>query len=133
MVASAVSIVSFPSLTFTCTAWLDVLSSFQAGSSLKTLQATWWKKSAYVPRKDAQINRREIFRAVVTDGARITLPKALRYSLGIRPGTVLEFREENGRLIAEKAIQTDPLAQVLGCMQSDKSTDELLEELRGRP
>lgn len=31
---------------------------------------------------------------------RVTIPKALRSELGIRPGSVLDFEEEHGRLIA---------------------------------
>jgi AbrB family looped-hinge helix DNA binding protein len=70
-------------------------------------------------------------KAVVADRGQVTIPKALRERLGIAPRTVLDFREENGRLVAEKAAQTDPVGQVLGCLKLDRSTDEILAEMRG--
>ncbi len=38
-------------------------------------------------------------RATVAERGQITIPKVLREQLGIRPGTILEFTEENGRLV----------------------------------
>jgi len=70
-------------------------------------------------------------RAVVADRGQVTIPKALRERLGIAPKTVLEFREENGRLVAEKAVSTDPVSQVLGCLKLDRATDDILAEMRG--
>lgn len=70
-------------------------------------------------------------KAVVADRGQVTIPKALRDRLGITPRTVLDFREEEGRLVAEKALQTDPVTAVLGCLRLDRSTDELIAEMRG--
>lgn len=39
---------------------------------------------------------------VVAERGQVTIPKALRQTLGIGAGTVLEFAAENGRLIAVK-------------------------------
>ncbi len=72
-------------------------------------------------------------KAVVADRGQVTIPKPLRDSLGISPRTVLDFREENGRLVVEKAVQTDPVSQVYGCLALDKTTDEIIVELRGNP
>jgi len=71
-------------------------------------------------------------KAIVADRGQVTIPKVLRDRLGITPRTVLEFREENGRLVAEKAILEDPVTKVLGCLKLKKSTDHLLDDLRGR-
>ena len=70
-------------------------------------------------------------KASVTERGQIIIPKPLRDSLGIARGTVLEFREEDGRLVAEKVCLTDPVSQVWGCLSLGKSTDELVAELRG--
>ncbi|HPO17531.1 MAG TPA: AbrB/MazE/SpoVT family DNA-binding domain-containing protein [Candidatus Hydrogenedentes bacterium] len=70
-------------------------------------------------------------KAIVTDRGQVTIPKALRDRLGIHPRTVLEFSEENGRLIVKKVPQTDSVTQVLGCLTLNKPTDELLNEMRG--
>ncbi len=70
-------------------------------------------------------------KAIVAERGQVTIPKALRDRLGITPKMVLDFREENGRLIVEKVVETDPLTQVIGCLDLDRPTDELLAELRG--
>jgi AbrB family looped-hinge helix DNA binding protein len=40
-------------------------------------------------------------KAKVAERGQVTIPKALRERLGIVPGTVLDFFEEQGRLIAK--------------------------------
>jgi AbrB family looped-hinge helix DNA binding protein len=72
-------------------------------------------------------------KAVVAERGQVTIPKALRQRLGIRPKTVLDFREENGVLVARKAVETDPVTEVLGCLKLSRSTDAILEDLRGKP
>jgi len=75
--------------------------------------------------------KESVMKVVVAQRGQVTIPKALRDQLGIVPKTVLEFREENGRLVVEKADQDDPVSLVLGCLKLNRSTDELLAELRG--
>ena len=70
-------------------------------------------------------------KSVVSEKGQVTIPKPLRDRLGIRPGQVLDFREEEGRLVASKARVDDPVADVFGILELDRSTDELIEELRG--
>ncbi len=72
-------------------------------------------------------------KAIVADRGQVTIPKPLRDSLGITPQTVLDFREENGRLIVEKTSQEDPLSRIYGMLHLDRSTDEIMNELRGEP
>ena len=62
----------------------------------------------------------------------MTLPKRLRDSLGVKPGTVLEFSEEHGRLIAVKSGGVDPVAEVYGCLGRKIDTDAIMAQLRGR-
>ncbi|MFA6241444.1 MAG: AbrB/MazE/SpoVT family DNA-binding domain-containing protein [Candidatus Hydrogenedentales bacterium] len=69
-------------------------------------------------------------KAIVAERGQITIPKAIRDSLGLTPGVVLNLREENGRIVAEKAPLEDPFSKVLGCLPLDKSTDEILADLR---
>ena len=71
-------------------------------------------------------------KAIVADRGQVTIPKTLRDRLGIVPKTVLDFHEESGRLVAEKATQTDPVTRVLGCLTLDRATDEILAEIRGK-
>lgn len=70
--------------------------------------------------------------AVVAERGQVTIPKPLRDKLGIGPKTVLDFREEDGKLVAVKWIEGDPVAKVTGCLELDGSTDELLKDMRDR-
>ena len=70
-------------------------------------------------------------KAKVADRGQVTIPKALRERLGIRPGTVLDFHEEAGQLIAQKSVSGDPDDQIFGALGTGRSTDELVDELRG--
>jgi antitoxin PrlF len=47
--------------------------------------------------------------AVVSEKGQVTIPKELREQLGLSPGTILAFRTEGGKLIAQKSLQGDPL------------------------
>ncbi len=69
-------------------------------------------------------------KAIVADRGQVTIPKKLRDRLGIVPKTILEFHEENGKLIAIKATEEDPVAKVVGCLKVKNSTDEIMKELR---
>lgn len=72
-------------------------------------------------------------KAKVAERGQVTIPKALRERLGIRPGTVLEFEEENGKLVAVKAAAMDTVDQVYGKLGRDRRTDDVIYELRGNP
>jgi AbrB family looped-hinge helix DNA binding protein len=70
-------------------------------------------------------------RSTVSEKGQVTIPKVLRERLGIRPGQVLEFEEEAGRLVGRKVTVRDPVDAVWGTLKLDRSVDELIEELRG--
>ena len=69
-------------------------------------------------------------KAVVAERGQVTIPKALRDKLGIRPGTALEFTARNGFLIARKA-ETAPVSKVFRCLARGVDSDRFLRELRG--
>ena len=71
-------------------------------------------------------------KTIVSEKGQITIPKPLRVRLGLRTGQVLEVREERGRLVMSKqATPRDAIDQVYGILKLDRSTDELIDELRG--
>ena len=72
-------------------------------------------------------------KAKVAERGQVTIPKTLRERLGIRPGTVLEFEEENGKLVAVKAAVMDTVDQVYGKLGRGRRTDDVIYELRGNP
>ncbi len=71
-------------------------------------------------------------KARVAERGQVTIPKRLRDRLGVRPGTILEFSEERGRLIVVKAGNIDPVGEVLGCLGKRIHTDAVMTQLRGR-
>jgi len=72
-------------------------------------------------------------KATISEKGQVTIPKRLRERLGLRPGTQLEFREEQGRLVATKATTEDPVDSVYGILDLGRPTDELITVLRDEP
>jgi AbrB family looped-hinge helix DNA binding protein len=72
-------------------------------------------------------------KAIVSEKGQVTIPKALRDKLGIRPGQVLDFSEERGRLVARKRLERDPFESVWGVLKLDRSVDEWIDDMRGGP
>jgi antitoxin PrlF len=70
--------------------------------------------------------------AVVAERGQVTIPKALRDKLGIVPGTVLDFAEENGRLIATKRVDDHPVFELLGKRSRGRRTAQVMTSLRGK-
>jgi antitoxin PrlF len=70
-------------------------------------------------------------RSVVSEKGQVTIPKALRDRLGIRPGQVLDFEEHSGQLVATKVAVEDPVDAVYGILETNRSTDSVVDQLRG--
>ena len=70
-------------------------------------------------------------KAKVAARGQVTIPQNLRQQLGIRSGTVLDFRIKNGQLIATKAEHLDPIDKIFGCLGQTVDTDSFMHELRG--
>ena len=70
-------------------------------------------------------------KATVSEKGQVTIPKALRDRLGLEPGQVLDFQEDNGRLVASKVQAQDGVSSVYGILRLDRSTDDIMTELRG--
>lgn len=68
----------------------------------------------------------------VSEKGQVTIPKALRDRLGIRPGEVLDFRDEDGRLVASKAVAEDPINSVYGILGTGAHTDRFMRKIRGK-
>ena len=75
---------------------------------------------------------REGMKTTVSEKGQITIPKAVRTKLGIRPGTVLEIEAERGRLVGRKANGRDIVDELYGSLPLDESVDDYLERARGR-
>jgi AbrB family looped-hinge helix DNA binding protein len=71
-------------------------------------------------------------KATVSEKGQVTIPKPLRRKLGLRPGMVIEFEAEEGRLVGRKAQARDALDEVRGILDMDEPTDQFIERIRGR-
>jgi len=69
-------------------------------------------------------------KAKVAERGQVTIPKRIRDHLGIRKGTVLDFREEKGHIIAMKTEASHPVAACYGSLSRGRRTDQLMDELR---
>ena len=72
-------------------------------------------------------------KSIVSEKGQVTIPKALRDRLGIRPGTELDFAAERGRLVGRKVNAQDPVEAVYGILEMEGSTDDFIREIRGEP
>lgn len=70
-------------------------------------------------------------KTTISEKGQITIPKRLRDRLGLRPGEVLDVREEHGSLVLTKRTAESRTDRVYGILKLDKSTDEIMRELRG--
>lgn len=69
-------------------------------------------------------------KAILAERGQVTIPKNLRDRLGLAAGSVLDFEEEGGRLVARKQIG-DPVAAIIGCLPQAE-TDHFIADVRGQ-
>ena len=70
-------------------------------------------------------------KTVVSEKGQVTIPKPLRDRLGIRAGQALDFRAEQGQLVATKVTPQDAVESVYGVLKLGRPTDEVIRSLRG--
>jgi antitoxin PrlF len=70
-------------------------------------------------------------KARVAERGQVTIPKRLRDRLGVKAGTILEFSEDRGRIIAIKS-DDDPVTRAYGALGKGIDTDAIMARLRGR-
>jgi AbrB family looped-hinge helix DNA binding protein len=70
----------------------------------------------------------------VTTKGQVTIPKAIRDELGIKPGDELEFVRVNGSIRVVRAEGDDPFAQWRGACKwvKERGSAEIFREMRGR-
>jgi antitoxin PrlF len=71
-------------------------------------------------------------KTTVSEKGQITIPKAIRDKLGLRPGTVLDFTAAEGRLIGVKKDPEDRIGRWLGkgLLPGGLSVDDYLRQVR---
>lgn len=71
-------------------------------------------------------------KAIVSEKGQVTIPKPLRIRLGIKPGAVLDFEAQEGRLVARKSQAVDPVDAAWGILDLAEPVDAFIERTRGR-
>lgn len=78
------------------------------------------------------ISYRKGMKTTVSEKGQITIPKRLRDRMGLRPGTVIDFEDVNGRLIGRKLGPVDHLDELYGILELPPGgTDAFIREIRG--
>lgn len=63
----------------------------------------------------------------------ITIPKEIRSRFGFRSGVEVELIEHAGAVILRRRRAAEsPIRRYVGVLGTGRSTDEIIEELRGR-
>jgi len=71
--------------------------------------------------------------AIVSEKGQVTIPKPFREKLGIRPGTLLAFDADHGKLTAVKLEGQDMFQKWRGKgkLPGNLNVDQYLEKVRG--
>jgi AbrB family looped-hinge helix DNA binding protein len=68
----------------------------------------------------------------ITRKGQVTIPKHIRDKLGIKSGSTVRFKIIEGKCIVEKEVESNKIGKWVGYLKSQRRTDELMEELRGK-
>lgn len=69
-------------------------------------------------------------KSIVSEKGQVTIPKALRESLAIGPGTELDFVEENGALVGRRIAPRDAIGALVGVLPR-ADVDATIAQTRG--
>ena len=70
-------------------------------------------------------------KTVLSEKGQVTIPKSVRDALGLKPGQALDFTVDQGEIRVRKLNPVDPAEAVFGMLKDDRSSDEILAQLRG--
>jgi AbrB family looped-hinge helix DNA binding protein len=72
-------------------------------------------------------------KAILSEKGQVTIPKAIREDLGLEAGAVLEFTEDEGRILVRKVVQENPISswRGRGVLPVGRSVTEYLNLTRG--
>lgn len=70
--------------------------------------------------------------AILSEKGQVTIPKALRDTMGMVTGSVLSFSEKEGKLVVTKVLASDPLKKWRGkgSIPKGESVDHYLTRIR---
>ena len=68
----------------------------------------------------------------LTRKGQVTIPKEIRDSMGLHPGTEVNFMMKNGTCFLGKKARSESFNKWAGFLRGNKCSDEIIEELRGK-
>ena len=71
-------------------------------------------------------------KAKITSKGQVTLPKSFRDKLGLKTGDNIVIKETSEGYIIEKELDQQRFNKYVGCLNQERDSDELVEELRDR-
>lgn len=71
--------------------------------------------------------------AILSEKGQVTIPKSLRDDLGLVPGSILDFTEDEGRLVVTKIVEENPISswRGRGRLPAGRTVTEYLHIARG--
>jgi AbrB family looped-hinge helix DNA binding protein len=68
----------------------------------------------------------------VTEKGQVTIPKRIREELGIRPGDEVRFERTEEGYIVRKEVDESQFEKWRGVVDTDRSVEEEMQDLRGK-
>ncbi len=70
--------------------------------------------------------------AILSEKGQVTIPKAIRDGMGLMAGSVLDFAEEDGRIVVRKVLEENPISKWRGRgrLPGSMSVDSYLAAVR---
>jgi AbrB family looped-hinge helix DNA binding protein len=68
----------------------------------------------------------------VTEKGQVTIPKRIREELGIRPGDEVRFERTEEGYIVRKEVDGSQFEKWRGVVDTDRSVEEEMQDLRGK-
>ena len=69
-------------------------------------------------------------KSTMGERGQVTIPKALRRSLGLRAGDAVQFEERQGKIVLSRTARSDPWTDLVGVV-APMDVDKALAALRG--
>jgi AbrB family looped-hinge helix DNA binding protein len=70
-------------------------------------------------------------KTTVSERGQITVPKKVRSTLALRPGSRLHIELVPGGFLARKQVAQSPWRAVVGMLRAPQDTDRLIDRMRG--
>ncbi len=69
-------------------------------------------------------------RGALSSKGQVTIPKAVRDALGLRPGDLIEFSVRGDEIVGRRRGAGTQWSRLVGVLDSDRTTDDVMRELR---